>query len=94
VELSLVVFAVEGTPVDSQALILEGFAHAFAAVGRSTPPRRAVLNHLGLSLPEAATRAAKPPKPSRTAGMTAIPASLSPRQIHSAGSTQKRGKAA
>lgn len=52
-ELRLVVFDIDGTLVDSQALILEGFAHAFATVGRGIPSRRAVLDLVGLSLPEA-----------------------------------------
>lgn len=55
-ELSLVVFDIDGTLVDSEALILEGFALAFSAVGRPAPPRRAVLDQIGLSLPEVARR--------------------------------------
>ena len=42
----------------------------------------------------AAMRAAQRPKPSRTACMTAIPASPAPRQLHTAIGAQKRGKAA
>lgn len=52
-ELRLVVFDIDGTLVDSQALILDGFAHAFATVGRGIPSRLAVLDRVGLSLPEA-----------------------------------------
>ena len=43
---------------------------------------------------EAATRAAKRPKPSRTAGMTAIPASPARRQLPTTECAVKRGKAA
>jgi hypothetical protein len=35
----------------------------------------------------------KPPKPSRTAGMTAIPASPAPRQLPTTGCAAKRGEA-
>lgn len=50
-ELSLVVFDMDGTLVDSGALILEVFARTFAAVGHPVPEPREVLTLLGLSLP-------------------------------------------
>lgn len=50
-ELSLVIFDIDGTLVDSEALILEGFAHSLAAVGYPVPKREAVLSLIGLSLP-------------------------------------------
>ena len=52
-ELSLVVFDIDGTLVDSAALIVEGFAAAYAAVGRAPAARSEVLAQVGLSLPEA-----------------------------------------
>jgi phosphoglycolate phosphatase len=56
VELTLVVFDIDGTLVDSAALIVEGFAAAYAAVGREPAPRGEVLAQVGLSLPEAIAR--------------------------------------
>lgn len=55
-ELSLVVFDIDGTLVDSEALILEGFAHSMAEVGYPAPERKAVLSLIGLSLPELMAR--------------------------------------
>ncbi len=52
-QLSLVVFDIDGTLVDSAALIVENFAAAFAAVGLAPPSRDAVLAQVGLSLPVA-----------------------------------------
>jgi len=52
----LVVFDVDGTLVDSQADILGAMTLAFAAVGLPMPPREAVLNIVGLSLPQAFAR--------------------------------------
>ena len=52
-KLALVVFDIDGTLVDSEALILEGFAHAFAGAGLALPPSGALLAQVGLSLPEA-----------------------------------------
>lgn len=50
-ELSLVVFDIDGTLVDSEALILDGFAYALAAVGRAPAAPEEVLSMVGLSLP-------------------------------------------
>ncbi len=55
-ELTLVVFDIDGTLVDSAALILDGFAHALAAVGRPPAMPAQVLSTVGLSLPVAMTR--------------------------------------
>jgi len=49
----LVVFDVDGTLVDSQHLILDAMAHAFAAAGHPMPDRASVLGVVGLSLPVA-----------------------------------------
>jgi phosphoglycolate phosphatase len=57
VALRLVVFDIDGTLVDSQALIFAGFVVAFAAVGRAAPERRAVMSQVGQSLPEAMRQA-------------------------------------
>lgn len=54
--LRLIVFDVDGTLVDSQALILASMAGAFAAVGRPMPPRSEALSVVGLSLPLALAR--------------------------------------
>lgn len=51
--LRLVVFDIDGTLVDSAALIHEGFARAFAAVGRPLPPRDEIFARVGLSMFEA-----------------------------------------
>ena len=55
-ELTLVVFDIDGTLVDSEALILDGFAHALAAVGRAPMAPSDVLSTVGLSLPIAMAR--------------------------------------
>lgn len=55
-ELKLVVFDIDGTLVDSAALIVDGFAHAFAVVGRPPVPPETALAHIGLSLPIAMQR--------------------------------------
>jgi phosphoglycolate phosphatase len=57
VALKLVVFDMDGTLVDSQALIFAGFTQAFAAIGRAEPDRHLVMSQVGLSLPEAMRRA-------------------------------------
>ncbi|MGR3496331.1 HAD-IA family hydrolase [Citreimonas sp.] len=54
--LKLVIFDVDGTLVDSQADILESMATAFSAIGREAPSRGAVLEIVGLSLPQAMGR--------------------------------------
>lgn len=54
--LRLVVFDVDGTLVDSEALILEGFGEAFAGAGLTAPPRTEILAQVGLSLPVAVAR--------------------------------------
>ena len=50
-ELSLVIFDMDGTLVDSGSLILEVFARTFATVGHPVPEPHEVLTLLGLSLP-------------------------------------------
>ncbi|GAA5073777.1 HAD-IA family hydrolase [Roseibacterium beibuensis] len=57
-DLRLVIFDVDGTLVDSQAHILAAMARAFAANGLPMPPREAVLQIVGLSLPVAMARLA------------------------------------
>jgi len=52
----LVVFDVDGTLVDSQAHILGAMALAYDAQGLPMPPREAILNIVGLSLPQAFAR--------------------------------------
>ncbi|UMY20256.1 HAD-IA family hydrolase [Methylobacterium organophilum] len=52
----LVVFDVDGTLVDSQHLIVEAQARAFAAHGMTAPARREALSVVGLSLGEAFRR--------------------------------------
>jgi phosphoglycolate phosphatase len=49
----LILFDVDGTLVDSQNIIFEGFARAFAAIGRPAPRREDVLAIIGRSLPGA-----------------------------------------
>lgn len=49
--LNLVVFDMDGTLIDSETLILDGFAHALRAVGRDPADPSAVLSMVGLSLP-------------------------------------------
>ncbi len=55
-DLTLVVFDIDGTLVDSEALILDGFTHAFAAIGRERPAPARLLAQVGLSLPEVMAR--------------------------------------
>ena len=66
----LVIFDVDGTLVDSQAHILAAMAHAFAALGRPSPPRAEVLAIVGLSLPVAMARLA-PETPDDVPGLVA-----------------------
>ncbi len=52
----LVVFDVDGTLVDSQAHILGAMTLAYESAGLPMPPREAILNIVGLSLPQAFAR--------------------------------------
>ncbi len=54
--LKLIVFDVDGTLVDSQHLIVEAQARAFAEHGMSAPARKEALSVVGLSLPQAFRR--------------------------------------
>lgn len=54
--LTLVVFDVDGTLVDSQHLIVEAQRRAFSEHGLQPPPRKDALSVVGLSLPEAFRR--------------------------------------
>lgn len=54
----LVVFDVDGTLVDSQAQILGAMAQSFGGLGLEPPDRAAVLEIVGLSLPQAMVRLA------------------------------------
>jgi phosphoglycolate phosphatase len=54
----LVIFDVDGTLVDSQAIIVESMAAGFAAAGLPDPGRAAALSIVGLSLPVAMARLA------------------------------------
>ena len=56
--MKLVIFDCDGTIVDSQNAIMRAMGHAFDATGLATPPRRAVLDIVGLSLNEAFARLA------------------------------------
>lgn len=56
--MKLVIFDVDGTLVDSQAMILAAMAAAFGAEGLDCPPREQVLSIVGLSLPVALARLA------------------------------------
>lgn len=51
--LRLVIFDVDGTLVDSQAVIIAAMRHGFEAVGREPPPNDVILSVVGLSLVEA-----------------------------------------
>ena len=55
-ELSLVVFDIDGTLVDSERLILDGFAYALRAVGQAPAAPEQVLSMVGLSLPVVMSR--------------------------------------
>lgn len=54
--MKLVIFDVDGTLIDSQAMILASMAAAYADEGLDCPPREAVLSIVGLSLPQAMAR--------------------------------------
>lgn len=56
--LSLVIFDVDGTLVDSQDFIVAAMSAAFDEIGRPPPPRAEVLAITGLSLPQALVRLA------------------------------------
>jgi phosphoglycolate phosphatase len=51
--LRLVVFDIDGTLVDSAALIYRAFDETFARLGRPTPPRYEIFARVGLSIHEA-----------------------------------------
>ncbi len=55
-DLTLVVFDIDGTLVDSRGMILDGFTRAFAAIGRERPAPARLLAQVGLSLPEVMAR--------------------------------------
>ena len=57
-ELSLVVFDVDGTLIDSQDFIVTAMHRAFAGAGRPLPGRAEVLAVVGLSLADAVSRLA------------------------------------
>lgn len=57
-ELSLVVFDVDGTLVDSQRDIVASMTHAFGLLGLELPGRKAILETVGLSLPQTMQRLA------------------------------------
>jgi phosphoglycolate phosphatase len=52
-DLRLLVFDVDGTLVDSQHAIVAAMRLAFEGAGHAAPPDRAILDIVGLSLPEA-----------------------------------------
>lgn len=54
--MKLVVFDVDGTLIDSQAMILASMQAAYGDEGLDCPPRAAVLSIVGLSLPQAMAR--------------------------------------
>lgn len=56
--MTLVIFDVDGTLLDSQAHILGAMARAFDSIGQPCPPREEVLGIVGLSLPQAMARLA------------------------------------
>ncbi len=51
--LRLVIFDVDGTLIDSQHEIIAAMTAAFAAIGKTAPPRERILSIVGLSLHEA-----------------------------------------
>lgn len=66
----LVVFDLDGTLLDSRALILAAMERAFGAVGRAAPPEAETLGIVGLSLPEAFARLV-PQAPEAVPGLVA-----------------------
>lgn len=54
----LAIFDMDGTLIDSQALIVAAMAGAFIEVGLTPPTRPAILSIVGLSLPQAIARLA------------------------------------
>ena len=54
--MTLIVFDVDGTLIDSQHLIVEAQHRAFSEHGLEAPPRKEALSVVGLSLPEAFRR--------------------------------------
>lgn len=63
--MKLVVFDVDGTLIDSQAMILAAMAAAYAEEGLEVPGRQAVLSIVGLSLPVAMARLSPDVAPAR-----------------------------
>ncbi len=69
-KMKLVIFDCDGTIVDSQNAIMRAMTHAFEASGLTTPPRRAVLDIVGLSLSEAFAKLAPAASKSKRALLT------------------------
>lgn len=70
--LSLVIFDVDGTLVDSQDGICAAMAAAFEAAGRAAPARPQVLSIVGLSLPNAMAALAPEARPEEHIRLTAL----------------------
>lgn len=66
---TLAVFDLDGTLIDSEAMILAGMAQAFAALGASAPTAAAVRGIVGLSLPVALARLAPAAAPGDLAAL-------------------------
>jgi phosphoglycolate phosphatase len=69
VSVKLAVFDCDGTLADGQAAVCSAMEEAFAAVGRSAPPRSAIRRIVGLSLPQA-IRTLDPTAPAETQAAT------------------------
>jgi phosphoglycolate phosphatase len=63
--LNLVVFDMDGTLIDSQAMIVAAMDAAWQSEGLAPPPRVATLSIVGLSLPQAMARLAPEQPPAR-----------------------------
>jgi phosphoglycolate phosphatase len=69
--LRLVVFDVDGTLIDSQAVIIASMRGAFAAAGHPAPPDATILSIVGLSLPVAVAALAPEVSEADRAGIVA-----------------------
>jgi phosphoglycolate phosphatase len=69
--LSLVIFDVDGTLIDSQRLIIGAMRAAFAEAGLAAPADAAILSIVGLSLPQALARLAPEAAPEAAARLAA-----------------------
>jgi phosphoglycolate phosphatase-like HAD superfamily hydrolase len=80
-DLKLVVFDMDGTLIDSQAIILEAMRRGFASAGHDAPADAATLSIVGLSLRPDRRRRRSTRWPRRTSRASSISAARTARRL-------------